>query len=61
MFRFANCVIVLSSVVTCAKVFAAKQNNPPHIVFVLADDLVSVFIYKKKKRSCSSSAQVKSF
>ncbi|KAF0752738.1 arylsulfatase B-like, partial [Aphis craccivora] len=38
MFRFVNCVIVLSSVVTCAKVFADKQ-NPPHIVFVLADDL----------------------
>lgn len=44
MFRFVNFVIVLS-VVTCAKVFAAKQ-SPPHIVFVLADDLVSVFIKK---------------
>ncbi|XP_025200510.1 arylsulfatase B-like [Melanaphis sacchari] len=38
MFCYVNCVIMLSSLVTCAKVFAAKQ-NPPHIVFVLADDL----------------------
>lgn len=45
MFRFVLYVIVLNSVVICGKVFAAKQ-SPPHIVFVLADDLVSVFIIK---------------
>lgn len=46
MFRVVNFVIVLSTVVTYAKVFAVNQ-SPPHIVFVMADDLVSVFIEKK--------------
>lgn len=45
MFGFVNFVIVLS-VATYAKVFAAKQ-SAPHIVFMLADDLVSVFIKKR--------------
>lgn len=42
MFRVVQCVFVaFCAFVTRSEVFAAKQ-SPPHIVFVLADDLVSI-------------------